>query len=251
MTFNPDAITQDLVWLVEIEPAIRLEDVAWTAAGSPYPDCYYVVHPEGEPSRVCECIRIFISGGNPAGTRVTYAEQGSLADCQTTPSSWYWDGANLYVHTSTGDAPDAGGGSGSGSGGGSGGGMFLINSYFWERIADRPVNLMDDSSNPEEHPYRPLLDPSSISELSFEATQFSTGGIAQSFGSVRALNEDGYWDTRLVNYVYEGKRIIVRFGKYGDDYGDYIKLFDGYTGGWTWTDGAVVFDTEDPRRFQE
>jgi len=245
MTFNPDAITQDLVWLVEIEPAIRLEDAIWLSPGPLYPDIYYVSHPEGKPSRVRECLL-------SSGVIVTYVpDVTDLATCQTTPSSWYWDGANLYVHTSTGDAPDAGGGSGSGSGGGSGGGMFLINSYFWERIADRPVNLMDDSSNPEEHPYRPLLDPSSISELSFEATQFSTGGIAQSFGSVRALNEDGYWDTRLVNYVYEGKRIIVRFGKYGDDYGDYIKLFDGYTGGWTWMDGAVVFDTEDPRRFQE
>lgn len=237
MTFNPDAITQDLVWLVEIEPAIRWENVAWIAAGSLYPECYYVAHPESEPSRVRECLK-------STGIIATYAEQGSLADCQTTPSSWYWDGTNLYVHTSTGDAPDAG----SGSGNGSGTGMFLINSYFWERLSDRPVDLFVDSIW---YPYRPLLDPSSIADLSFEATPFSTGGIAQSFGSVRALNEDGYWDTRLVNYIYEGKRIVVRFGKYGDDYGDYIKLFDGYTGGWTWTDGAVVFGTEDPRRFQE
>jgi len=234
MTFNPDAITQDLVWLVEIEPAIRLEGVAW-AVDSLYPDCYYVSHPEGEPSRVRECIRVYISGGNPVGTIVTYTGPVSLADCRSTVKTWHWDGTNLYIHTSTGDDPSSSG-------------MFLINSYFWERLSDRPVDLFVDSIW---HPYRPLLDPSSISELSFEATQFSTGGIAQSFGSVRALNEDGYWDTRLVNYVYEGKRIIVRFGKYGDDYGDYIKLFDGYTGGWTWTDGAVVFDTEDPRRFQE
>jgi hypothetical protein len=237
MTFNPDAITQDLVWLIEIEAARRLEDVAWITAGSLYPDCYYIAHPEGEPSRVRECIRVLIpgSGGDPAGTITTYVEQGSLADCQTTPSSWFWNGTNLYIHTSTGDDPSSSG-------------MFLICSYFWERISDRPVDLFVDSIW---HPYRPLLDPSSIADLSFEATQFSTGGISQSFGSVRALNGDGYWDARLADYVYEGKRIIVRFGKYGDDYSDYIKLFDGYTGGWSWTDGAVVFDTEDPRRFQE
>jgi hypothetical protein len=235
MTFNPDAITQDLVWLVEIEAARRLEDAAWVVADSPYLDCYYIPHPEGEPSRVRECVRVFISSLNPAGTIVTYAEQDSLADCQTTPSSWYWDGTNLYIHTSTGDDPSSTG-------------MFLINSYFWENLSDRPVDLFVDSIW---HPYRPLLAPSSIPDLSFEATQFSTGGISQSFGAVTALNEDGYWDTRLADYVYEGKRIIVRFGKFGDDYADYIKLFDGYTGGWTWTDGTVVFDTEDPRRFQE
>jgi len=242
MTFNPDAIAQDLVWLVEIEAALRLEDAVWLSPGSLYPDIYYTSHPEGKPSRVRECLL-------SSGIIVPYApDVADLATCQATPSSWYWDGANLYVHTSTGDPPDAGGGSGSGSGGGSGSNMFLINSYFWENISDRPVDLFVDSIW---HPYRPLLDPSSIADLSFEATQFSTGGIAQSFGSVRALNGDGYWDARLANYVYEGKRIIVRFGKYGDDYGDYIKLFDGYTGGNEWTDGAVVFDTEDPRRFQE
>lgn len=234
MTFNPDAITQDLVWLVEIEATIRLEDAAWEVDSS-FPDCYHIPHPEGEPSRVRECIRVYISGGDPAGTIVTYTGPVALADCRSTPKTWYWDGTNLYIHTSTGDDPSSSG-------------MFLINSYFWERLSDRPVDLFVDSIW---HPYRPLLDPSSIADLSFEATPFSTGGIAQSFGSVRALNEDGYWDTRLVNYVYEGKRIIVRFGKYGDDYGDYIKPFDGYTGGWAWTDGAVVFDSEDPRRFQE
>jgi hypothetical protein len=229
MTFNPDAIAQDLVWLVEIEAALRLEDAVWLSPGSLYPDIYYTSHPEGKPSRVRECLL-------SSGIIVPYApDVADLATCQATPSSWYWDGANLYIHASTGGDPASSG-------------MFLINSYFWENISDRPVDLFVDSIW---HPYRPLLDPSSIADLSFEATQFSTGGISQSFGSVRALNGDGYWDARLANYVYEGKRIIVRFGKYGDDYGDYIKLFDGYTGGWTWTDGAVVFDTEDPRRFQE
>jgi len=203
---------------------------------------YYVSHPEGKPSRVRECIRALISGGAPVGTITTYAEQASFSDCQNTPSSWWWDAVNfrLYVRTSTGDGPSTPG-------------MFLINSYFWERIADRPVDLQINptSGNPDWHPYRPLLEPSSIGDLSFEATQFSTGGISQSFGAVTVLNEDGYWDTRLADYVYEGKRIVVRFGKYGDAYADYIKLFDGYTGGTTWTDGSVVFDSEDPRRFQE
>ena len=226
MTFNPGATTIDLVWIADIEPARRLEGAAWTVSDSGYADCYYVAHPEGKPSRIKECLK-------SSGVIVTYAEQASLADCQSTASSWYWDAANsrLYVHTSTGADPSTSG-------------LFLINSYFWERVADRTIDL-------DGHQYRPLLDPDSIGELSFEATQFSTGGIAQSFGDVRVLNDDHYWDAKLAAYVYEGKRIIIRFGKYGDAYADYIKLFDGYTGGWDWEDGAVTFETEDPRRYQE
>jgi len=226
MTFNPALTTQDIIWLVEIEAVRRLEDCAWTIADSPNTDCYYVAHPEGKPSRVKELL-VF------SGIIITYAEQVSLADCQATPSSWYWDTVNsrLYIHTSTDADPSTSD-------------PFLINSYFWERIADRVMEL-------DGHPYRPLLDPSSIADLGFEATRFSTGGISQSFGSVRTINEDGYWDTRLADYVYEGKRIVVKFGNDGDAYADYIKLFDGYTGGNKWTDASVEFETEDPRRFQE
>lgn len=224
MTFNPALTRQDLVWLAEIEPARRIEGAGlWTPAAAP---TFYVAHPEGKPPRVKQCLK-------STGVIVTYtADVADIAACQAAASSWYWDAANsrLYVHTSTGADPS--------------GGLFLVNSYFWERLADRQVDL-------DGHPYRPLLDPSSIADLSFEATQFSTGGIAQSFGTLRVLNDDSYWDTRLAAYVYEGKRIVIRFGKYGDVYASYIKLFDGYTGGWTWTDGAVTFESEDPRRFQE
>jgi hypothetical protein len=225
MTFNPAATIQDLVWLAEIEPARRLEGAAWTVGDSGFTDCYYVAHPEGEPSRVKQCLK-------STGIILTYTERASLALCQANVSSWYWDAARsrLYVHTSTGADPS--------------GGLFLVNSYFWELIADRQIDLNGS-------PYRPLLDPSSIADLDFEATRFSEGGISQSFGAIRVLNDAHYWDSRLAAYVYEGKRIVVRFGTYGDAYASYIKLFDGYTGGTAWEDGAVTFEAEDPRRFQE
>jgi hypothetical protein len=235
MTFNPALTTQDLVWLAQIEPARRLEGETWTHVLVTYTNCYYIAHPEGKPSRVRECLK-------STGLFVTYTpDVADLTTCNSTAKSWYWDAAQarLYVHTSTAADP------------GVGSGLFYINSYFWERLADRQVDLVDLLVDTISHPYRPLLDPSSITDLSFEATQFSEGGIAQSFGSVVALNPGGYWDSRLADYVYEGKRMVIRFGYSGDAYADYIKLFDGYTGGWTWTDGTVVFDTEDPRRFQE
>jgi hypothetical protein len=225
MTFDPSATKQDLVWIAEIEPARRLEAAAWTIVASSLGTCFYVSHPEGEPSRVQELLR-------SSGVKTPYVEKVSVAECQANASSWYWDAANsrLYVHASNGASPSTSG-------------MFLINSYFWERIADRVIELGG-------HPYKPLLDPSSVPELTFEATQFSTGGITQTFGPLKALN-DGYWDRRLADYVYEGKRIVEKFGKPTDLYSAFIKYFDGYTGGNEWTEGAVVFQTEDPRRFQE
>ena len=225
MTFNPALTIQDLVWLAEIEPARRLEGATWSPTA---PSCYYIAHPEEKPSRVRQCLK-------STGVIITYApDVADLATCQSTASSWYWDASNtrLYVHTSTAADP------------GVGSGLFYVNSYFWERLADRQVDL-------DSHPYRPLLAPSSISDLSYEATLFSSGGITQSFGSLNVLNPDGYWDSRLAAYVYEGKRILVKFGKYGDAYADYVKLFDGYTGGIIWGDESVEFDIEDPRRFQE
>jgi hypothetical protein len=234
MTFDPSLTTQDLVWITQIEPARRLEAATWTVADAPNTACFYVAHPEGEPSRVKQCL-------NSSGIITTYApDMADLATCQATTSSWYWDAANsrLYVHTSTGVKPSTAG-------------TFLVDSYFWERIASRQVDLVDLLVDAVSHPYRPLLDPSSIADLSFEATQFSEGGIAQSFGTVRVLNDAHYWDSRLAAYVYEGKRIRVLFGKYGDAYAAYTKLFDGYTGGNAWEDGSVTFETEDPRRFQE
>lgn len=225
MTFDPSLTKQDLVWLCEIEPARRLEGETWTQAAGPNTNCYYIAHPEGEPSRVKECLK-------STGVILTYTERASLALCHANASSWYWDSANnrLYVHTSTAADP--------------GGGLFYVNSYFWEHLADRQIDLNG-------FPYRPLLDPSSLPDFSFEATQFSSGGISQSFGSVTVLNPDSYWDSRLAAYVYEGKRILIKFGKYGDAYADYIKLFNGYTGGNKWTDATVEFESEDPRRFQE
>jgi hypothetical protein len=233
MTFNPALTNQDLVWLTQIEPARRLEAASWTVADAPNTACFYIAHPEGEASRVKQCLK-------STGVITTYTpDVADLATCQATASSWYWDAANsrLYVHTSTGAIPS--------------GGLFLVNSYFWERIASRQVDLVDLLVDAVSHPYRPLLDASSIADMSFEAPQFSTGGITQSFGSVRVLNDAHYWDSRLAAYVYEGKRIVVRFGKYGDAYAAYLTLFDGYTGGNVWEDSSVTFATEDPRRFQE
>lgn len=52
MTFDPNGYEQNLVMLVDIEVARRLDALTWTRAASPNTACWYVSHPEGEPSKV-------------------------------------------------------------------------------------------------------------------------------------------------------------------------------------------------------
>jgi hypothetical protein len=226
LTVNPADTELELVWIVEIEPARRLEEAAWVQAPDPNLACYWISHPEGKPPRVRECLK-------STGIIVTYTpDVADLAACQATVSSWYWDATNsrLYVHTSTGADP--------------GGGLFLVNSYFWERLANRDIVL-------DGHSYKPLLGKGAISDMTFEVKAFCKGGMTESFGNLTVLNGNGYWDARLAAYVYEGKKVLVKYGKPTDLYADFKKTFEGYTGNTTSTDRSAVLASEDPAKFQE
>lgn len=227
MSFDPSKKDQDLVWICGIEPCRRLDTAAWTQAPAPNTSCWWIAHPEGKPSRVLE---------RRLSTKVTteYApDVAPLATCQATVSSWYWSPGNerLYVHGSTGANP--------------GGGLFLVRSHFWDRIADRTI-VVDGKQ------YRPLFSRASLPELSFEAKPFSDGGIAQTYGSIEVLNNEAYWDARIHNYIYEGKRIVVKFGVPGiDTYALFKDFIDSFIGDIAWADDRVVFKVEDPRKLQE
>jgi len=52
MAFEPNGYDPNLVMLVDIEIARRLDTLTWTQAAAPNNDCRYVSHPEGEPSKV-------------------------------------------------------------------------------------------------------------------------------------------------------------------------------------------------------
>jgi len=226
LTFDPSRTEQDLVWIVEIEPARRLEEEAWTQAADPNLACYWIAHPEDKPSRVKECLK-------STGVILEYEpDVADLAMCQATPGSWYWDPVNfrLYVHTSTGADP--------------GGGVFLVNSYFWDRLSMRAITL-------DGHPYKPILGKGAISDMSFEVKPFCKGGMTESWGTLTVMNGGGYWDKRLATYVYEGKRTLVKFGKPDDAYAVFKKAFEGYIGNTTSTDRNAAFASEDPARFQE
>lgn len=46
-----------------------------------------------------------VMGVTEVDTGITYVKQTSIASVESTASSWYWDGALLYVHTSDGTSP--------------------------------------------------------------------------------------------------------------------------------------------------
>jgi len=183
---------------------------------------WYILHTEGKPSKVEE-------------NGFEYTERASRALCNANASSWYWDSANsrLYVHTSGSDDPGTAE-------------KYIILSYFWERIINmqfkEPVVFNG-------HYYLPYLNDEDVPNITMEIFGYHKGGLSQSFGTIRLINTDGYFDTRLSDYIYEAKKLIWKVGKKGDAYADYATLWIGWTGGNSWSDKEVEIEIEDLRKY--
>lgn len=213
----------DLVSLLEIELGHRIDEDVWTQSGAD--NSWYISHPEGEPSKVEQCL---------ASVVTAYTERASLALCNANASSWFWDSANtrLYVHTSGSDDP--------------GGGSYLIQSYFWEYFCNKQAGDIIFNS----HNYLPYLD-NTIPSITVETSGYHEGGTLQTFGTISVINTDGYFDTRLSDYIYEAKKIIYKVGKKGDAYGSYITFWIGWTGNIGWSDAYVKIGIDDLRKCRE
>lgn len=213
-----DAVRQD-IYLLEIEVGHRIDVDVWTQdGGNP---SWYIPHAEGKPSKVEE-------------DGVEYTERASLADCNADVLSWYWNSGNtrLYVHTSGSDDPD--------------GASYIILSYFWEYFInmqfDEPIVFND-------HYYLPYLNDENVPEISFEVSGYQEAGIVQGFGTLRLINADGYFDSRLSEYIYEAKKFVWKVGKKGDAYGDFATLWIGWTGSDSLNDENVEIEVEDLRKY--
>lgn len=212
-----DAVWQK-IYLLEIELGHRIDGDAWTQSGAD--PSWYIPHSEGEPSKVEE-------------DGVKYAERANLADCNSNSSSWFWDSGNtrLYVHTSGSDDP--------------GGASYIILSYFWVHYINMQLDVPIVFNG---NYYLPYINDDNVPDIVFETSGYHEGGIRQSFGSIRLINADGYFDTRLTDYIHEAKKLIWRVGKKGDVYGDYAVLWRGWTGGVGWKDEEIEIEIEDMRR---
>lgn len=229
---------KDLIWLLEIEVAKRLDNLSWTAAGS---DTYYITPTEGEPTRVREVDRVL--------HEVTeYTEAGNLAGCQATPASWFYDTATgrLYVHTTEL-------GSGSISGAGSAipsSGDYYIAGYFWKRYCDgqrtAPNEVIFNGIW-----YDPRLKRDSIPDLSMELSGFNEGGVRQTWGEMRLANGDGALDQEIVNYFWENKIFVLKIGAPGDTYAQFVTVSRGRTGSVSWDENEITIGIEDPLKAED
>ena len=208
------------VYLIEIEVGHQIDGDVWIQCGAPNTNVWYISHPEGDPSRVEE-------------DSVAYVEKASVILCQATASTWFWDVATqrLYIHTSGSDDPA--------------GGSYDILSFFWEyytnmQFTDEPVIYSD-------HYYLPYLNSDNMPDISMEVSDYSSGGIRTSYGTIKMINADGRWDTRLSTYIYEFKRTIIKACKKGSNVGDMGILIDSFIGDISLDDQSVEFSLTDPR----
>ena len=220
MAYAPGSPNQDRVVLAEIEVGHRIDNAphTWTQDGAT--GAWWILHThtdkfgehEGEPSRV-----------KVNGVEFT---KTTLGDCEANPSKWYWYAAmnHLYLHVADDGDPGDGG--------------YIIVAYLWRRFGTRPYIFGG-------RPYLPLVGESSIPPVAYVTGGYHEGGTKQTFGSVKLLNGEGYFDTDLSDYIYEGKRLTTRIGEDGAADADFAVFWDGWTGDITWTENEVEIGVED------
>jgi hypothetical protein len=217
---------QELVYRLRCEVGHRIEGDAWTQCDAPNTAVFWMDHlAEGTPSRVQECERA-------TSTRVEYTPKASIAECQATAKTWFYDSADgkLYVQTTNGDSPAAAG-------------AYYLRSRFWDCYCDKQYPA------PREIVYGgawclPWLSADSIPDATLEVTPFSEGGVKQSFGSIAIFNGEGNFDSWLYDYIYCAAPAVLEVGSPGDDDADYTPIWRGWIGGVEWSDAGVVLHCE-------
>ncbi|MBE3088288.1 MAG: hypothetical protein IMZ71_04145 [Chloroflexi bacterium] len=224
---------KELVYLLEIEVGHQIETHDWTSCGGLNANVFWMNHlAEGAPSKVQECERA-------TAIISTYVEKASIAECQATAKTWFYDSATgyLYVHTTNGDSPATAS-------------AYYLRARFWDRFCDKqfpyPREIVHNGVW-----YLPLLSEDSIPDVTLEVTPFSTGGIQQSFGSIKLFNGDGFFDAWLNDYIYSAAQAVLKVGSPDDAYAAYATLWKGWTGNIEWGDAEVNVSFEDERRIAE
>lgn len=221
MVYAPGDPGVERVVLCDIEVAHRIDGHVWTQAGAPNTNAWWIPHThadkfgehEGKPARV------MVDGAE-------LTEKNTLGLCHATASTWYWNAAakQLYLHVSGHDDP--------------GGGTYIIVALIWRRFAT-------DFYEFGGRPYLPLVAKESIPPVSYVTGGYHEGGTKQTFGTIRLLNGEAYFDTDLSDYIYEGKRLTARIGEHGAADVDFAVFWDGWTGDIRWTENEVEIMVED------
>jgi len=247
----------EIVKLLELELGNRLDEKVWSQE-TVYTDLWYLIHvPPGKPVRVEE-------------NGIALTEQANIIDTKDNPGSWIWgeDAANetrqnvgtyefgiteqyayggknaekywnqfspednwLIIHTTGSDDPA--------------GGSYIILSFFYEYLTSALYKDYDVVFNGQL--YLPYLSDEHISDISSGVSSFGKGQIHRSFGTIKIINADGRYDTRIVDYIYEAKKAVLKKGDKGAVYGSYITCWLGWTGSVDWDDKILGIDIEDLR----
>lgn len=228
-----EKVEKRLVWLLEIELGYRIEAKTWTQADAPNTACWYMDHAaEGEPSRVRQLLR-------SSHAITTYTEKASVAECQATASTWFYDSSNgrLYLHASAGDAPDTAS-------------KYYLMSHFWHRVCSHQYESPNTVVDAAGLFIEPRLG-KTPADVTLEINEFTEVGLRQSWGSVKIANADGKYDSWLPRYIWHMCLFYLKVGGVGDAYANYTIVHRGRTGSIFWTDDELEVGIEDSAMAEE
>lgn len=71
------------------------------------------------------------------------------------------------------------------------------------------------------------------------------GNFSSGTGELKLSNIDGEYDTLIQGYAIDGRPIVVKAGREGDDYDDFYTIFDGTASDWVVKEDAVIIKLVD------
>ena len=230
MAFAFDITDADLekVFLVEMKPGKEVEGETWTATGS---GSYYCSFADGEVVEIKE-------NGS------AYTKVASVAACDSTASSFFFDYDNqrLYAHTSGNDSPGTKA---------DGAYKYCLIAYFWlcftnqQYTGDDAIIFTPQSATHKVY-YLPYFDTDSVPTITQAVGEYHKGDITIQFGNLAFLN-DGFWYSALENYIFHGKYVEIKLGIKGIPYDDYETIFIGRLRNPSISDETATIEAKDSR----
>lgn len=165
---------------------------------------------------------------------ITYTKKTSIADVESTASSFYFDyyGRKIYVHTSNGSDPV----------------NFQMIGSFWLRFTNYSTAAVPTVYN--ENMYLCLMPKESIPDTSAEVKPYYEGNYAISSGTVKIINPDlagWYWDRRFARYEFRNRKFALKLGGENFTYDQFKAINTGNIHDLVLDDRQIQFGLRDPR----
>jgi len=222
-----------VIYLFEVRPGISVESFSWTATGA---GSYYT---QFKPSEYGEIVLVEEDG-------VALTKVNSVADCDVTTSSFFFDYDNerLYVHTSGDDAPD--------STDASGDYKYCLIAYFWVCFTNRQSLIRDGGRvvyTPQDAShnvyYLPYLNVGALPSVQQSVGEYWLGQVTIDYGRIGFLNDS--WWYKTLNWLWNNAPAELKFGELGSSYSDFLTFFRGVVQNPEFSDEEVSFELRDER----